>query len=54
MLEYRYVCPLCLKTFLDDDYQEDGFCWSCDEPLVIICYKKIKYLDCEIDLNLVD
>lgn len=33
---YRYVCPHCLRTFLDKLYNEDLFCWKCGQGLEVI------------------
>ena len=33
---YRYVCPHCLRTFVDEVYIDDGFCWECGEGLKVI------------------
>jgi hypothetical protein len=33
---YRYVCPNCLRTFLDYVYDENRFCWKCGEGLEVI------------------
>lgn len=33
---FRYVCPNCLRTFLDKARQEDKYCWKCGEGLIVI------------------
>lgn len=33
---YRYVCPNCLRTFLDKRKQDNMFCWNCGEEMVRI------------------
>ncbi len=33
---YRYVCSHCLRTFLDEEYDEEKFCWKCGEGLEVI------------------
>jgi len=33
---YRYVCPHCLRTFVDSEYSEDQFCWECGQGLQVI------------------
>lgn len=32
---YRYVCPNCLRTFLDGELQINATCWKCKHSLVI-------------------
>lgn len=29
----RYCCPNCLKTFADNTFLADRFCWKCGETL---------------------
>jgi DNA-directed RNA polymerase subunit RPC12/RpoP len=33
---YRYVCPNCLRTFIDNKRDEELFCWKCGEKLKVI------------------
>lgn len=35
-MKFRYVCPHCLRTFLDDKAEEDRFCWKCGEKLIVV------------------
>jgi len=48
---YRYVCPNCLKTFLEEKRHLDWFCWKCGERVLPIgmedLYKLEDYLDKE-------
>lgn len=48
----RYVCPLCLRTFLDYEYQKDPFCWKCGNSLVTISCEKIAYESTVLELNM--
>ncbi len=34
--QYRYVCPHCLRTFLDTKYSEEEFCWQCGQGLAVV------------------
>jgi rRNA maturation endonuclease Nob1 len=36
MNQYRYVCPNCNRTFLDDHIEHDKFCWHCGEVMLCI------------------
>jgi len=42
---YRYVCPNCLRTFLDTKYYEDGFCWKCGQGLEVIPKEENGYIN---------
>jgi len=33
---FRYVCPHCLRTFIDEEYSEDKRCWECSQQLEVI------------------
>jgi len=33
---WRYVCPYCLRTFVDNNYHEDMACWECGFTLEVI------------------
>lgn len=39
---YRYVCPNCLRTFIDKIFNESLFCWKCGQSLVVIPSEKTK------------
>jgi len=32
----RYVCPICLKTFVSEVFSSQWFCWRCGQKLTII------------------
>lgn len=38
--QYRYVCPHCLRTFRDNKYSEELFCWKCGQGLIVIPKKE--------------
>ena len=31
---YRYVCPNCLRTFVQEKKEDGLFCWKCGQELV--------------------
>ena len=33
---HRYVCPRCLRTFIEEEYHDDWVCWKCGELLTAI------------------
>ena len=33
---YRYVCPNCLHTFLEEGRRTDLFCWKCGQHIIPI------------------
>lgn len=33
---YRYVCPHCLRTWLDEEYKDNQFCWKCGQGRLVI------------------
>ena len=33
---WRYICPHCLRTFLDCVYDDDRFCYKCGQHLEVI------------------
>jgi hypothetical protein len=33
---YRYVCPKCLETELNETYDEEMICWKCEQVLLVI------------------
>lgn len=33
---HRYVCSHCLRTFIDEEYSEEYFCWKCGQKLEVI------------------
>lgn len=35
-LSVRYVCPNCLRTFLDNVVDPNRFCWKCGQQLKAI------------------
>ncbi len=48
---FRYVCPCCLKTFLDRELQLYPFCFDCASDLVVITSEKIIYLEWECEVE---
>jgi hypothetical protein len=33
---YRYCCPNCLRTFLDNIKDDERFCWKCGQKLTYV------------------
>lgn len=33
---YRYICPNCLRTFLDEKGEKDRLCYNCGDILIVI------------------
>lgn len=33
---FRYVCPSCLRTELNEMYDEEMDCWDCNKILLVI------------------
>lgn len=37
---FRFICPKCLRTFLNHEELDGCICWKCNKELIVIKGKK--------------
>lgn len=42
---FRYVCPSCLETEINEIYDEEMICWKCEQVLLVIPKRKEEYYE---------